>query len=98
MLFTHGFEPLKARRSLLSTVALSRSRTLPSGVSESVLSQALCTQQLFLIALIARGPHSSQTLESSWRSMLGPEIGTIRRFGLVGGIVSLWRWALRPSS
>jgi hypothetical protein len=30
-------------------------------------------------------------------NMLGPESGTIR-CGLVGGSVSLWRWALRPSS
>jgi hypothetical protein len=30
--------------------------------------------------------------------MLGPGSGTIRNYGLVGGSVSLWVWALRPSS
>jgi hypothetical protein len=30
-------------------------------------------------------------------NMLGPGTGTIRRRGLVGGSVSLWGWALRPS-
>ena len=30
--------------------------------------------------------------------MLGPGSGTIRRCGLVGVGVSLWAWALRPSS
>ena len=29
---------------------------------------------------------------------LGPGSGTIRRYGLVGGSVSLWEWALRSSS
>ncbi|EDL05485.1 mCG147150 [Mus musculus] len=28
--------------------------------------------------------------------MLGLENGTIRRCALVGGSVSLWRWAMRP--
>jgi hypothetical protein len=31
-------------------------------------------------------------------NMLGPGSGTIRRCGLVGGRVSLWGWAMRPSS
>ena len=30
--------------------------------------------------------------------MLGPESGTIRGYGLVGVGVSVWVWALRPSS
>ena len=30
-------------------------------------------------------------------NMLDPESGTIRRRGLVGGSVSLWGWAMRPS-
>jgi hypothetical protein len=31
-------------------------------------------------------------------NVLGPGSGTIRMCGLVGGSVSLWGWALRPSS
>jgi hypothetical protein len=31
-------------------------------------------------------------------NMLGPGSGTISRCGHVGGSVSLWGWALRPSS
>jgi hypothetical protein len=30
--------------------------------------------------------------------MFGPESGTIRRCGIVGVGVSLWAWALMPSS
>jgi hypothetical protein len=31
-------------------------------------------------------------------NMLSPGIGPIRRCGLVGGSVSLWRWAMRIPS
>ena len=31
-------------------------------------------------------------------NMLGPRSGTIKRYSLVGVAVSLWAWALRPSS
>jgi hypothetical protein len=31
-------------------------------------------------------------------SMLGPGSGTIRGCGLIGESMSLWVWALRPSS
>lgn len=30
-------------------------------------------------------------------NMLVPGSGTNRRYGLVGGSLSLWEWALRPS-
>ena len=39
--------------------------------------------------------------KNSWcgdLNVLGPGSGTIKKCGLVGGSVPLWKWALGPSS
>ena len=37
-------------------------------------------------------------MECDGLSMVDPGNGTVRMFGLVGEKVSLWAWALRPST
>jgi hypothetical protein len=42
--------------------------------------------------------YESQGVECDGLNMFDPGSGTIGRFGLVGGSMSLWMGALRPSS
>ena len=58
---------------------------------------------LIRVALVMVSVHSSKTLtkiqiQCDGLDMLGPESGTIVRCDLVGVGMSLWAWALRPSS